>query len=719
MHKLLKTLVVLVVMVSVSISGCSHSPVSGKKSYEVINNVKMVSRTEGEDILAYSGSDWDKKFWYGVNLGATTPGHYPGELSPGYEDYRRWFADMEELGIDCIRVYTILPPHFYQALVDHNRSASKSLWLVQGIWSPEEELINEKNAYLPAITDKFKQEISYAVDAVYGKGEIPPCPGKASGDYTVNAAPYLLAWMVGSEWSPYTVDQTNRKNLKKTPYYGQYFTTSADASPFEAWLADLLDHLAAEEMKMGWQHPLSFVNWVTTDPLAHPDEPYEQEDMASVDPVNIVPTDQWMAGYFAAYHVYPYYPDSLRFQKDYQSYVNSNGKNDPYEAYLVKLKEHHPGIPLVIAEFGVPSSRGMAHRGPLGRNQGMHTEEDQGQMNIEMLQAIKNAGGTGAFIFEFHDEWFKFTWNTWDLEIPAARRASWLNRLTNEENFGLIAVEPGNWTKVLLDGNLEDWSKIEQKDKSSTGDNFRCMVSSDEAYLYLALKKEGNWNWQDESICIGFDTQPGGNRYLHDLPVKFNQGMEFVLSINNKNDAYLKVAGSYDQHSYLYGYLLKKIPWEDQWQNEDNGIFLPWKLCLSNELFLPAAKKKIGFEEIEIGKLVYGNSSPDSAQYNSLADYYFEADVLEMRIPWMMLGFTDPGSHQVWSYPYREKLDHFTSIASPRINIEGVIIDKGNNIEKVLPLLEYDWQNWDMPSSHERKKQSYYLIQSYIKEQNN
>ena len=44
-------------------------------------------------------------------------------------------------------------------------------------------------------------------------------------------------------------------------------------------------------------------------------------------------------------------------------------------------------------------------------------------------------------LFEWLDEWFKFTWNTWDLEQPPERRALWRNALTNEEQFGLIAAD--------------------------------------------------------------------------------------------------------------------------------------------------------------------------------------------------------------------------------------------------------------------------------------
>lgn len=701
-----KQILSLLIICSILIipSGCSF-----KKDIDRTGRVNMVSRVKGEHIQYYSHGTWNNHFWCGVNLGATNPGHFPGELNPTYDDYRRWFEQMTDLGIDLVRIYTILPPDFYRALVDHNQSAKNKLWLVQGIWSPEDELISRQNAYLSSINQEFNNEIDNAVRAVYGRGEIPPSPGKAGGDYSSSAAPYLLAWIVGSEWDPQMAENTNRLNSEHKIYNGQYFRTKSKASPFEVWLVQKLERLAADENVLGWQHPISFVNWVTTDPLSHPDEPIAQEDLVSVDPMHVAATQAWQAGYFAAYHVYPYYPDSLRYQPDYQN------AEDPYQAYISQLRKHHTEMPLVIAEFGVPSSRGMAHRGPLSRNQGMHTEQEQGKMDVAMLKAIKNTGCTGGFLFEWHDEWFKCTWNTLGLEIPAERRPMWLNRLTNEENFGLLAVEPGENTVIFLDGRSNDWDEIDGLQKSRLADGTEIMAVSDEAYLYLACKKPDGWNWQNDQLYIGFDNQPGGNTYKNGLSLNFNQGLEFLLSINNPDDAVLQVTSSYDQYTYIYGSQKKSFPCNSVWEKENNGVFLPWKLCLSYRLYLPASKRTISYEDLDIGKLVYGKSNPSSPDYNSLADFYAGKNLLEIRIPWMMLGFTDPGTHQVWAYPYRTNLPNITTATSPGINIETIIAGKSNKTSTIELSLAYRWNNWDMPSYHERKKQSYYLLQSFIK----
>jgi len=125
---------------------------------------------------------------------------------------------------------------------------------------------------------------------------------------------------------------------------------------------------------------------------------------------------------------------------------------------------------------------------------------------------------------------------------------------------------------------------------------------------------------------------------------------------------------------------------------------------------LPVSQRSIPFEEVEIGKLIAGITDPASPDYNSLADFYCKGEVLEIRLPWMMLGFTDPSSRQVWEYPYRQKLDYFTARTSPGINVQ--LLGDGDMSK---PLLFYTWDAWDTPTYHERKKQSYYVLQSYLR----
>lgn len=663
----------------------------------------------------YDGKEWRTQFWPGVNLGATTPGHAPGELSPRKADYRRWFPQMKAVNAKVLRVYTILPPEFYEAFAEFNATQEEPLWLIQGIWSPEEELIGEKeqgnDAYLPHITEKFQKEIDNAVGVIYGNAEIAKKPGHAGGSYTTNVSQYLLGWLVGTEWHQMAVKKTIDAHPQMEPYQGTYFSAQPGANAFESWIARMLDHTARVEMTYGWQHPMAFTNWPTTDPLPHLDEANPNEDLVGLDPMKIAPTSAWKAGYFAAYHIYPYYPDFVRYEEGYNQYTNVDGKKDPYAGYLHAMRKHHEGIPFIVAEFGVPSSRGMAHRGGLQRNQGHHTEKEMGELNADMARQIHAEGYDGAILFAFHDEWHKFTWNTWDLEQPVDRRPLWRNRLTNEEHFGLIAVEAGSAAEqIYLDGQSDDWSRNRNKMEKSY-DDLSLTVTHNEAYLYLQVKKKsGTWDFVRESFYAGFTTLGGGSKSPDRAPgVTFQEPLEFLLKLGGETGSALYVNSAYDQHTWQWGYKQQMLPaYQPQWSDASQGIYLPWRLMLSRPLKMRQSGREIPAEEFEVGVMKPGKTVPGSHDYDSLADWYAAGNVLEIRIPWMMLGFMDPSSHQVWQYPYQANA--INPVTVPALLVEPKLVTGAAGSAGPVEPLRYTWQGWDLPRFHERPKEAVPII---------
>ena len=78
---------------------------------------------------------------------------------------------------------------------------------------------------------------------------------------------YVSAWILGIEWDPDFVINTNKLNETNLNFNGKYLY-SINASPFENWLAEIGDYsIKYETEKYGMQRPLSFTNWVTTDML--------------------------------------------------------------------------------------------------------------------------------------------------------------------------------------------------------------------------------------------------------------------------------------------------------------------------------------------------------------------------------------------------------------------------------------------------------------------
>ncbi len=357
-----------------------------------------------------SGKNWKPFFVKGVNLGTALPGRWAVEFPDDHDLYRQWFAQMGRLGVNTVRLYTLHPPSLYRALHEHNAEhPGQRLLLVQGVWA---ELPPGHDYDDPTFVAEMQHEIRRAVDAVHGNLVMPPRRGHAHGIYDVDVSADLLAYVLGREWEPFSVDAYQKLRPERDAFRGEY-VRAAHVQPMEAWLASILETAAAHETEYyRQQHPLAFASWPTLDPLHHPtesnseeewvmrgddpsmfdpDRPIYDEDRVQADPRKITATQAFEAGLFAAYHVYPYYPDFLFLDPDYLEANDDQGVS-PYLGYLQDLARHHGEQPLLIAEFGVPSSRGISHLHPAGQDHGGHTTTEQGEINVRLLRNIHQAG---------------------------------------------------------------------------------------------------------------------------------------------------------------------------------------------------------------------------------------------------------------------------------------------------------------------------------------
>jgi hypothetical protein len=287
------------------------------------------------------------------------------------------------------------------------------------VWIPEDAFAATRDLWAPAVRDAFRSEISAAVSVVHGDADLPVRRGHASGRYRADIAPWLLGWSLGVEWDPELTRASDRRNRTRPPHRGRFVSSTPGSTSTETWLASMLDHVAALEAARGWSRPLTFTNWLTADPLEHPDEWDDAEDLVSVDAMHVRASRAWPGGFFASYHAYPYYPDFLGLQPDYARYRRPrDGRLDPFSGYLHALRRHHRGQAVMITEVGLPTGIGLAHRGPLGRDQGGHSELDAGRKLSDLLRDVHEEGFAGGVVFEYVDEWFKLTWNTVDHELP-------------------------------------------------------------------------------------------------------------------------------------------------------------------------------------------------------------------------------------------------------------------------------------------------------------
>lgn len=677
------------------------------------SGVEYISKTDETSFYVLQDDKWNKMFIKGVNIGAGKPGAFPGEVSITYEEYYRWFGYISDMNANTIRVYTELRPQFYNALYDFNQEAEKAgklpIYVIHGVWVNENDILTIDDAF--GSGDKILNDVIKSgqdiVDIIHGNNYLPVRKGHADGTYTADISQYVVGWILGIEWDPSFVMGTDENNTARNHYDGEFLYTE-NASPFEAFLTEVGDKIIGYEMdKYNMQRPVAFSNWVTTDPLEHPNEPYENEDRVEVNVEHVKWHDTFKPGMFASYHVYPYYPDSLSFQTDYISYLDSDGKPNPYLAYLEDIKKVHT-MPIVISEFGIPASRGKAHENKVtGFNQGFIDEKTQGEMLVHMINDIHTANLAGGLAFSWQDEWFKRTWNNSELDLPD-HRPYWSNVQTNEQHFGLLAFDPGETDNIsYVDGKVDEWAgdaPLYTKDGTSL------YVKSDEAYVYLRVDAP-DFDFNKDTLLIPIDSIDGqGNDHYSEYNTTFSNSADFIIKINGSKDSHLLVDAYYDNYYFRYAVQNKFIDKNEAFQKKNSGLFNPIMLALSRKISVPNTDIEIPFTGYETGLLEYGIANPDRAEFNSLSDFYYENGQLEIRIPWQLLNVMDPSNKMVIDDMYaRGKI-------SP-LKIEGIhvgvsVIKDGNSKDtQKVPMSMYTWKDWEIPTFHERLKPSYYILQ--------
>jgi hypothetical protein len=710
--------------------------------------LRVDARTEGRQFEVPSRDGWRPFYLQGVNLGVALPGRFPAEFPPDSLTYAGWLDTIAAMGANTVRVYTILPPTFYRALRAWNRgNPAHALWLMHGVWTELPPGHDFDNA---GWKDEFRAEMRRVVDLVHGAIGIPPRPGHAGGIYDADVSPWTLGYIIGREWEPFAVEDFDQQHPGTAPYQGR-FLASAAAPAMDRWMAEQCDYLLDYEVRhYNTIRPIAYTNWPTLDPLTHPTETTVEEeltirarlgrpaslrpreydnDVVGLDAMLIRPTDQNPAGWFASYHAYPYYPDFMLYEPAYDSARSSEGRSN-YFGYLRAMVKHHADIPLVIAEYGVPSSRGDAHWQPQGWDHGGHDETAQARIDARLTREIRESGAAGSILFAWIDEWFKKNWMVIDYEIPLDRTRLWHNLMDAEQNYGILGMYAGDQaTSPRLGGEPARWRTLTELSRTpdpKPGGPAVIRVGADESYLYVAVEFAALADpnpppWKAGPILLALDTYRAdrGQRMLPGGLIRGDVGFEYLASFRDSTDADLRITPDYNQYAGA-AFII---------EGDNFGRF-------SRRPFSPVARSDGRFDSLFIltnrtryardgtmfpargynpGRLRFGTEAA-----TTLADWYYDhgARLLELRLPWGLINVSDPSSATVLYDPTGEGDIGTAKTDGVRIGVTQVDPDSGEP-RATLPPLRGDgkwhardfptwrWDTWEGPRYHQRLKPVY------------
>lgn len=709
--------------------------------------VTTFMKVEGKEIYMERNGVYEPFEIRGVNMGVGIPGEWATDYAIDKETYLRWFKWIQEMGVNTVRVYTILHTDFYEAFYEYNtereENGEEPLWLIHGVWVNDYIQNSHRSAYDEEFIEPILEDSRILVDILHGNRNFNLGYGAGSGSYRHDVSKWVLGYIVGVEWEDVTVTYTNHKYPDRNVFKGKYMYTSPDASPFEAVLCMLGDKLIEYETgRYKQQRLVAFSNWPTTDPFDYPDDITRYfMKCAKVDVEHIKTTDQFLAGQFVSYHIYPYYPDYLNYiyrdreEDDFdvegssvhnisdiinitnpiENYMDGGlkancldkrGQVNTYYTYLKAVADYH-SMPVIISEYGVSTGRGMAQKDyNTGRNQGNMSEQEQGYAIIECYEDIIDSGCKGSCVFTWQDEWFKRTWNTMQ-SVDLDNTPYWSDYQTNEQYFGLLSFDPG-WEESVcyVDGDVSEWS---EDDVVVNDEDISLSMKYDEKFIYFLVKKD-NFSEANDMIYIPLDITPKtGSTYCANYDISFERASDFVMVIDGKDNSRILVQERYENlRAMFYHETHDRDAYLDA-PGKEIPVFKKIDLMLQTAMPLLTGNWRASAETYETGLLTYGNANPKSDDFNSLADFIFNGDYVEIKVPWQIFNFSNPSEMMVHD-------DYYECYGVENMHIDEIFVGIADSMleKKRIPMESFPLEPWYKDVTyHERLKESYYILKDY------
>ncbi|MDY4110508.1 MAG: hypothetical protein SOY48_06460 [Eubacterium sp.] len=622
-----------------------------QKSVDMIDtknvNVSYIASSNGYFYQNKNGKSADLLYIKGVNMGLTEAQTSLDNSNISYDTFMNWFEEIKDMNANTVRVFSIMNPNFYKALYDFNKKNSSSpLYLIQGIWFSEDLMYQLTDALESdeIIISAFKKACKETVDIIHGNSSDTVYGEFSPAIYDKDVSKYTVGYILGLEYPADFVIETNASHPDKANYNGKYLETKSGSTPFEAFLANVGDYLVdCETSAYNSQTPVAFLNWQVLDTITHTNEPYKEEnDAVSVNTENITAKSNYYPGLFAAVDVYPYYPEFMNYEEKYTSYTDEKGEKDNYRAYLNDLKTQY-SVPLLIAEYGLSTSRGKAHLGLNGYDQGGLNEDEQAKLVSKMTNDIALEGCAGGLVFEWADEWFKSTWNI-NMYYPDDPTKRTQNLSSAEQSYGILWYDTST---SYPDGDLSEW-----KNAYKVNDNLKVMYDAN--YMHLLLTLPDGFDTSKDTFFVPISTNGTGSKFSKKYNLKFSDNTDFLLVFNGKDNTRILCDKAQDVFHYKFG-VIRKVFGTSQSKayKQNTGEYDKINTFVSNEIIVPSTNERIEPRYYEGGLLKFGNANPDSSDYDSSADFYYNGNTVEIRIAWYLLNVMNPTTKACINTPFK------------------------------------------------------------------
>jgi hypothetical protein len=414
-----------------------------------------------------------------------------------------------------------------------------------------------------------------------------------------------------------------------------------------------------------------------------------------------------IAGTFAAYRLFYFTDDFSRYitESQYEALAPILATLDRsciYNGYLDLLARYH-SMPVIAAGFGFSSARApyIQDRPPL-------TEIQQGHAMADMTIQLETRGWAGSFISSWQDTWERRTWNT-SFSSDPWRYHYWHNLQSVDQGYGLMAFDPGVYERpVLIDGQADEWDDSHLVYEYG-GVRIYAQYSLQGLYLLISGYGVNPRN----TLYFPIDVTPrSGTSAFYNL--EFERPADFLLVLSGRNNSRLLVNRRYDAtRQRFYEDMTGINPFTHDIPPRWGSEFVPILVALQNPELVEEsvfvrmtdeAMEQIRMGSWDTGRLTHGIGDPNSPSFNSLADFFFGENLVEIRLPWMLLNFYDPSTMRVHA-------DYYERFGVEGLGVRQIYIGLAteNGQAPMSPIPLQGWRN--RVQTHERLKQSYFIMQ--------
>ena len=666
-----------------------------------------VFRTQGKELLRQTAQgDWEPLEIRGVDLESNLSGYYAMEFALDYEDYARYLELIGQMGANAVRVFTILDAEFYHAFYDYNTTHDEPIYLLQGLRVVDSANYGAEDAYQHDFLDLLLENGVAAVDVIHGRRQIVLSDSTGTGFYSWDVSPWVLGYLVGHEWDSGNIAYTNNSTTYSESYEGTYFVTGPEASRFEAAMAMIMDRIISyESEKYGEQRLISFINDPSNDPFEF-DDLYAARYLKfnQIDAENILPTEKLLSGYFASYRLQYFCADFLEYLSEEQRQkiaplLVDLDTSDIYNGYLDLLSRYHT-MPVLAAGYGFSTSRAEIFEGEAALN-----EQEQGEALVQVWQDARRCGWSGGFVTNWQDSWERRSWNTAH-SVYSEREPTWQDVQTEGQCYGLMEYWLGEGPACYVDGDTSEWT--EEDVILSTGEGTLSM-KYDEKFLYFYVELE-EFDPKSDVLYLPVDTTPKtGSTFCENYEISFERPCDFVICIDGEDNSRVVVQERYDVLWAMRAEELERVSPYDEVRDKDSPVFRSIELIVQAAEPSPA-NQWVPAVTYETGKLRYGNANPESEEFDSLTDFCYTESGVEIRLPWQLLNFSNPSEMMIHD-------DYYENYGVESIHIDemyvGFATEKSAQ-EGRIPLGKLELTGWGKTvTSHERLKESYYMLKEY------